>query len=406
MTTTYSFRGGKRLVLVTIIVSCLFLFAFQQGSLQPYNTHSHSTCHNTRSLNEQTSWKASQTQKSSFTSFLSITEKQQYGKEEPYYLDLNDLNATSKALERQERILVLTPLLKKNAIHHLKNYFDLLDKSTYPNHLISVALLISRSSDDDSEDNILLVNTLYDIIHQYQDRWFHKFNDVTVYQRDFHLNADIFSLQQKHKHLQQDKNNNNNNNNAGEEEDDTIPYQLQPYYRSVKARARNFLLTAALKDHHSWVSWIDVDVVDYPNSIFEDLIHHDVDVIVPNCLLKREDGQYWAYDRNNWQESDHSIRFQQYEVGHDFVMLEGYKELATGRHLLVDMPTHLGKDYVVPLDGVGATFTLVKAQVHREGANFPSFPYQHQVDTEGFARMVKAMGYNIFGIPGYFVYHA
>lgn len=398
MTTTYSFRSGKRLILVTIIVSCLFLFAFQQGSLHSYNSHSHSTCHNTRSLNSQTAWKASQSSShiSSLTSFLSVNNNQQlsYGMEEPYYLDLNDLNATSKALERQERILVLTPLLKKNAIHHLKNYFELLDKSTYPNHLISIGLLISRSSDDDSEDNMLLLNTLYDVIHQYQNRWFNKFHDVTVYQRDFHLNSDIFSLQQQKqkKHPQQ-------------HQDDDIPYQLQPYYRSIMARARNFLLTAALKDHHSWVSWIDVDIVDYPKSIFEDLIHHDVDVIVPNCLLKRDDGEFWAYDRNNWQESDHSIRFQ-HSVGHDFVMLEGFKELATGRYLLVDMPTHLGKDYLVPLDGVGASFTLVKAQVHREGANFPSFPYQHQVDTEGFARMVKAMGYNIFGIPGYFIYHA
>ncbi|RUS19073.1 hypothetical protein BC937DRAFT_88014 [Endogone sp. FLAS-F59071] len=72
---------------------------------------------------------------------------------------------------------------------------------------------------------------------------------------------------------------------------------------------------------------------------------------------------------------------------------------------MVDMPTHLGKFKKVPLDGVGATFTLVKAQVHREGANFPAYPFQHQVETEGFAKMAKAMGFGVYGLPGYIIYH-
>lgn len=92
---------------------------------------------------------------------------------------------------------------------------------------------------------------------------------------------------------------------------------------------------------------------------------------------------------------------------------------------MVDMPTHLGKLDKVPLDGVvcfirvrfkmpysfidsfrqGATFTLVKAHVHREGANFPAFPFQHQVETEGFAKMAKAMGFGVYGLPSYLIYH-
>ncbi|KAI9299405.1 Anp1-domain-containing protein [Cunninghamella echinulata] len=408
MTSAYTFRSGKRLILVTIIVSCLFLFAFQQGSLQSYpsSSYSHSTCHNTRSLNSQTTWQSSHNSISSLTSFLSTNR--QYEQKAPYYLDLNDLNATSRALERQERILVLTPLLKKNSVHHLATYFDLLDKTTYPNHLISIGLLVSRSSDDDADEDIELLSTLSELVYQYQSRWFNKFHDITVYQRDFHLKSNIFFTQQQKQQKKKQKQSSKNQHEEKEEEieeEESIPYQLQPYYRSVVARARNFLLTAALKDDHSWVTWMDVDVKEFPSTIFEDLTKHDVDVIVPNCLLKREDGAFWAYDRNNWQETDHSIRFQ-HSVGQDFVMLEGFQELATGRTLLVDMPTHLGNDYLVALDGVGSSFTLVKAQVHREGANFPSFPYQHQVDTEGFARMVQAMGFRIYGIPSYFIYHA
>jgi 2-hydroxychromene-2-carboxylate isomerase len=48
---------------------------------------------------------------------------------------------------------------------------------------------------------------------------------------------------------------------------------------------------------------------------------------------------------------------------------------------------------------------LVKANVHREGANFPAYAYQHQVETEGFAKMAKAMGFGVYGLPAYLIYH-
>lgn len=95
-----------------------------------------------------------------------------------------------------------------------------------------------------------------------------------------------------------------------------------PYQRSLMARARNILLTAALREYHSWVAWIDVEVVDYPPTIFDDLMRANVDVIVPNCLLQREDHVFWAYDRNNWAETDYSLDMQQ-RVGQDYIMMEG-----------------------------------------------------------------------------------
>jgi hypothetical protein len=60
----------------------------------------------------------------------------------------------------------------------------------------------------------------------------------------------------------------------------------------------------------------------------------------------------------------------------------------------------------VPLDGVGAHVLLVKADVHREGFVFPSVLFDHQVETEGFAKMVKALGHQPYGLPGYLVHHA
>jgi hypothetical protein len=173
----------------------------------------------------------------------------------------------------------------------------------------------------------------------------------------------------------------------------------------MMARSRNYLLTAALREEHAWVLWLDVDVVEYEPKILEDMISVNVDVLVPNCLLKRPDGDFWGYDKNNWQETNASIAIQEKIKNPEFVLLEGYYEFETKRKLMIDMPTHLGKLEKEPLDGVGGTFTLVKAHVHREGANFPAFTYKHQVETEGFAKMAKAMGFGVYGLPGYIIYH-
>ena len=66
------------------------------------------------------------------------------------------------------------------------------------------------------------------------------------------------------------------------------------------------------------------------------------------------------------------------------------------------------------LDGVGGCAALVKAEVHREGAVFPSWIQRNQVETEGFARSVRDIrgdgkGGNgkgrMLGLPRYYVYH-
>lgn len=93
-------------------------------------------------------------------------------------------------------------------------------------------------------------------------------------------------------------------------EDKRHDFELQPLRRSYMARSRNYLLTAALRQDHAWVLWLDVDVVQYPDSILEDLQSVDVDVVVPNCLRETEDNSFWGYDKNNWQETEESIAIQ------------------------------------------------------------------------------------------------
>lgn len=60
----------------------------------------------------------------------------------------------------------------------------------------------------------------------------------------------------------------------------------------------------------------------------------------------------------------------------------------------------------MPLDGVGGSVLLVKADLHREGLIFPSSLVEHQIETEGFAQLCKAIGHQPFGLPDYTVHHA
>ncbi|KAI8082299.1 Anp1-domain-containing protein [Thamnidium elegans] len=258
-----------------------------------------------------------------------------------------------------QHILVLTHL--QNDEMYLENYFKLLDKSSYANKLISIGLLVSDSTDT-------TLTTAYQHVNRLQNRWRNQFHSIDVYQKDFGLDT-IVDLESK---------------------------------RLTLAKAKNFLLSTTLKEYHNWVVWVDVKLYSYPKNIFKDLMSMDVDIIVPNCLKKREDGIVQGYDMNNWQESDQSLRYQQ-KVPLNQVLLKDETSII-GRKLLVDMTTVTNYDKV-PLDGVGATFTMVKATVHREGAVFPPFVYQHELDTEGFAKIAKSMGFSVYGIPAYTIYH-
>jgi hypothetical protein len=63
------------------------------------------------------------------------------------------------------------------------------------------------------------------------------------------------------------------------------------------------------------------------------------------------------------------------------------------------------KDEELALDGIGGVSILVKADVHRAGINFPSYSFENQVETEGFAKMAKRAGYEVYGLPNYVVWH-
>ncbi|KAJ2767925.1 hypothetical protein IWQ56_003138, partial [Coemansia nantahalensis] len=269
-----------------------------------------------------------------------------------------------------DSLLILTPL--KNNEKHLARYFALLDKLKYPRSRISLAFLVSDSTDRTQQ--MLLESQKWYQEGAPADLRFRRFD---IYRQDF-----FYALARKQRHLR----------------------EKQQERRIMMARARNYLWTRAL-ENEQWVLWIDGDLDYYPPSIVRDLMSHNKDVIVPNCLVRRRQvagrWKHSVYDRNAWQETDKSRAMIAGLKESDF-LVEGYKTLKTHRRYLDGFPRN---ETLVPLDGVGGTFTLVKASVHRSGVVFPTWLFQHQVETEGFAKLAKANGFGVFGLPYYYIRH-
>jgi len=161
--------------------------------------------------------------------------------------------------------------------------------------------------------------------------------------------------------------------------------------RTALARSRNHLLSRALVDE-DWVLWIDADVMDYPVDIIERLLATGKDIVHPHCLIKWPNEAVRTHDLNAWR--DHG------RLHMDDLRAEGD---------------------VVPLDSVGGTILLVRADVHRDGLIFPPFLYgkrnalirennffsssEGEIETEGLGVMASDMGYECWGMPNLEILH-
>lgn len=164
-------------------------------------------------------------------------------------VDLNPIRSTPKAVSNEERILILTPL--RDAAAYLPKYFDLLSELTYPHRLIDLGFLVGDSTDD----TLAVLSAELDRIQSRTDHL--PFHSVLIVEKDFGI-AVAQTVEERH------------------------GFAAQAPRRKLMARARNYLLTAALKPEHSWVYWRDSDIVDSPKKILEDFIAHDRDIIVPS----------------------------------------------------------------------------------------------------------------------------
>lgn len=206
--------------------------------------------------------------------------------------NLTPLAATPQSTNNNEQLLILTPL--KDAAPWLEEYFHNLQQLTYPPHLISLAFLVSDSKDG-------TVAKLESVASQIARGPKHKrFKRITILEKDF-----AFDLKSEARH----------------------GFEGQPVRRAFIARARNWLVTAALGAEHSWVLWLDVDVVRYDPNILEDLMGVDKDVVVPNTIWHQPDSwEFWV----SW------VRISPAMGGNH---PSGWRDVAAGTRVCVCAPT-------------------------------------------------------------------
>ena len=170
------------------------------------------------------------------------------------HVDLNPIKSTPKGLANKERVLILTPL--RNAADHILKYFDLISQLTYPHELIDLAFLVG----DCTDDTFAILSAELDRVQRRTDHV--PFRTAVIVEKDFGVKMSQ-SVEERHS------------------------FSVQGQRRKALGRARNYLLSSALKPEHSWVYWRDVDIMDSPSKIIEDFIAHDRDVLVPNIWFHR-----------------------------------------------------------------------------------------------------------------------
>lgn len=111
-------------------------------------------------------------------------------------------------------------------------------------------------------------------------------------------------------------------------------------------------------------------------------------------------------DYNSWVESDKGRKIRA-SLDPNIVLAEGYEKYYDlgRRHMCREGDWREDKDVELELDGIGGVNIIVKADVHRTGINFPAYAFENQAETEGFARMAKRAGYQVYGLPNYVVWH-
>lgn len=166
---------------------------------------------------------------------------------------------------------------------------------------------------------------------------------------------------------------------------------IQFQRRSVLARSRNHLLFHALDDE-DWVLWLDVDVIEFPPDIIQRLLSYDKDIVQPHCV-KKYCGP--TFDLNAWRNR--------------------------GRLFMHDLRP---EGEITPLDAVGGTMLLIRADCHRDGLIFPPFLYgkrnekvrprddismpgeEGEVETEGLGIMASDMQFQCWALPHLEIIHA
>jgi mannan polymerase complexes MNN9 subunit len=290
-----------------------------------------------------------------------------------YYM--NNLTNTKTPIENEETVLILTPMAR-----FYQEYWDNLAKLTYPHSLISLGFIIPKTK----EGNAAYAALQAQVAKTQSGPKTRRFAAVTILRQDTENPLQSQLEAERHK------------------------MENQKARRAAMAKARNSLLFTTMGPTTSWVLWMDADIVETPPTLIQDLASYDVPIIVPNCFQRyynedKKANDVREYDYNNWIDSPTAKELGD-KMGKDDILLEGYAEMPTYRSLMAKMYDRSADPTAkIKLDGVGGATLLVKAEVHRDGAMFPPFPFYHLIETEGFAKMANRLNWESFGLPNYLV---
>ena len=286
---------------------------------------------------------------------------------------LNSLVSSSRPSKNKEQVLILTPLNKFRG-KYWQNLLDL----TYPRDLVELGFIVPANAQGDQA-----LKLLDDAVKKVQTGPVSsRFAKVSI------IRQDTPSL---------------------DSQTDVHAFSVQKRQRAYMSLARNTLLLTSIGPKTSWILWLDSDVVETPPTLIQDLASHDKPIIVANSFQRYVDPKKGPsirpYGFNSWRDSEKTLDMVHHMLDED-IIVEGYPEMKTHRVVMADMYDDTTDPRTqISLDGVGGAALLVKAEVHRDGAMFPPFLFYHLMESEGFAKMARRLGYQPCGLPNYLVFH-
>lgn len=401
------------------LVLLLFIMIFRSGSTDATNNKVSSLAYTAGDVDPR------QLERDANNALVEPPKQEEELPEGVEFYDLMDYSSSPTGKENEDIVLLLIPL--RNAEKVLPLMFRNMMNITYSHNLIDIAFLVSDCSEDDHTLETLTEYTnamqkgelvplleerekqskgkgvfgssdLYlkympeDYIESVKNAYsppFHEeyqkpFRSIQIYQKDF-------------------------GQVIGQGFSDRHDVKVQGIRRKLMGRARNWLLSTALKPYHSWVYWRDVDIELSPGNILEFMMKFSdkFDIIIPNVWrpLPTFLGREQPYDLNSWIESYEGLKLAN-SLDEDDVIVEGYAEYSTWRAHLAYIRKHDGDpEEIIDLDGVGGVSILAKASVFRQGSNFPAFTFMNHAETEAFGKLSKAMGKRVGGLPHYTIWH-
>lgn len=60
---------------------------------------------------------------------------------------------------------------------------------------------------------------------------------------------------------------------------------------------------------------------------------------------------------------------------------------------------------LIELDAVGGTVLLIRAELHRQGLNFPAYPVEGLIETEALSEVARKLGVRSWALPQLLVRH-